>query len=370
MLKIYGFIITLCLAICLALAGCASTTPGVSVKDYLKQQEDQLHNSANDTDQQTMLSELAAMSTVTKNQVYTEFDGVPEYLIGPQDELELTLWSTTVPAPYKTIVRNDGTISFSFLDDIKVAGLTARQVDQLITEQLGRYMKQVRLDVSVITYASKSALLFGQINILQTGKSGPGKYPLTGKSTLLDLIVAAGGATKDADLKNVELISHGKRYVINLYEAMLKGDMRQNVVVDNGDMITVPELYNLAERVYVFGEVNNVGIYSYKEAYDLLAALGLAKGFTGTAVKQDVKIIRGYGQDEPPLVLTANLDALLKQGDISQNLKLVNGDVVYVPRTVVGDLNEFIRNTTPLLDYLLKPGAYRDAYADPTKLRF
>jgi len=223
--------------------------------------------------------------------------------------------------------------------------------------------------VSVVTYASKSALLFGQINILQTGKSGPGKYPLTGKSTILDLIVAAGGATKDADLKNVELISKGKRYTINLYEAMLKGDMRQNVVVDNGDMITVPELYNLAERVYVFGEVNNVGIYAYKEAYDLLAALGLAKGFTGSAVKQDVKIIRGYGQGEPPIVLTANLDTLLKQGDISQNLKLVNGDVVYVPRTVVGDLNEFIRNTTPLLEYLLYPGTYRDTYSDPDRLR-
>lgn len=369
MVKIDGFLITLTLAAWLVLAGCTATTPGISVKEYLQQQEKQLHSATGDMNRQTMLTELSALSTVTENQVYSEVEGVAEYLIGPQDELELTLWSTTVPTPYKTIVRNDGTISFSFLDDIKVAGLTARQVDQLVTEQLGRYMKQVRLDVAVITYVSKSALLFGEINILQTGKSGPGKYPLTGKSTLLDLIVAAGGTTKDADLKNVELITKGKRYTINLYQAMLKGDMRQNVVVDNGDMITVPELTNLAERVYVFGEVNNVGIYSYKEAYDLLAALGLAKGFTGIAVKEDVKIIRGYGQGEP-IVLSANLDALLKQGDISQNLKLMNGDVVYVPRTKVGDLNEFIKNTTPLLEYLLYPGKYRDSYSSPDTLRF
>lgn len=369
MQKIYIYTITFALAVWLAVAACTPTAPGIPVQEYLQRQESQLQNAADDTDRQKMLAELAAKSSVTRNQVYTEIDGTPEYLIGPQDELELTQWTTTVPTPYKTIVRNDGTISFSFLDDIKVTGLTAQQVDQLVTEKLGRYMKQVRLDVSVITYASKSALLFGEINILQTGQSGPGKYSLTGKRRLLDLIVAAGGTTKDADLKNVELISGGKRYTINLYEAMLKGDMSQNVVVDNGDMITVPELTNLAERVYVFGEVNNVGIYPFEEAYDLLAALGLAKGLTGIAIKQDVKIIRGYGKGEP-IILSANVDALLKQGDISQNLKLMNGDVVYVPRTKVGDLNEFIKNTVPLLDYLLYPGTLRDSYSSPDALRY
>ena len=45
--------------------------------------------------------------------------------------------------------------------------------------------------------------------------------------------------------------------------------------------------------------------------------------------------------------------------------------VVYVPRTAIGDINEFIVNTTPLLDYLLYPDTYRDAYFNPdSHLRF
>jgi hypothetical protein len=49
---------------------------------------------------------------------------------------------------------------------------------------------------------------------------------------------------------------------------------------------------------------------------------------------------------------------------------LRNGDIVWVPRILIGDINEFIRNTIPLLDYLLVPSRYRDAYGDPTQMRF
>jgi len=50
------------------------------------------------------------------------------------------------------------------------------------------------------------------------------------------------------------------------------------------------------------------------------------------------------------------------QGELAQNIPLKNGDVVYVPRSTIGDIKEFIINTTPLLNYLLIPGDYRDAY--------
>ena len=86
----------------------------------------------------------------------------------------------------------------------------------------------------------------------------------------------------------------------------------------------------------------------------------------------DVKIIRGYEEDRnKPIILAANLDEILKRGDMAQNIPLQNGDVVYVPRTAIGDLNEFIRNTVPLLDYMLYPDKYRNAYFNPdTMLRF
>jgi hypothetical protein len=56
---------------------------------------------------------------------------------------------------------------------------------------------------------------------------------------------------------------------------------------------------------------------------------------------------------------------------MSQNVRLKSGDVVYVPRMIIGDINEFINNTTPLLNYLLIPGTYRSTYMlDQNRLRW
>jgi len=331
-----------------------------------------------DVDRKKEMDEaIAGMSQVVENSVFTEARGVPEYKIGPGDVLTITLWDQAKPVPYKNAVRPDGKISYSYMDDILVAGRTSHEVDETLSNALKKYIRNPRVDVVVTKYQSKSALLFGQINRLQTGISGPGKYPLMGKTKILDFIVMAGGPIigeefANADLKRVEVVRKGKSYTINLYQAMFKGDLSQNIVIDDGDIITVPELPTFGERVYVFGEVNSQGIYRLKDAYDLLAAVSKAGGTTRVAVDSEIKIIRGYNEDRTkPIILSANLDEILKKGDIAQNIPLLDGDVVYIPRTIIGDINEFIINTTPLLDYLLYPDTYRDAYFNPdTMLRF
>ncbi len=340
--------------------GCTSSYPNLtSVKEYHAQVELESWETPEANEEQRQ--DIEQMRDTKKNLVFIEEDGLPHYRIGPEDVLELTFWEGTKPNLFITKVRPDGTISYSFLDDIMVSGLTALQVDKELTQRLKRYLRNVRIDVAVTKYESKNALLFGEINILQTGKSGPGKYALRGRMTVLDLIVDAGGYTQDSDLKNVELVREGKQYTLNLYEAMFKGDMTQNVVIDDGDVVTVPELPEFGERVYVFGEVLDEGIYAHDDAFDLLAALGKAKGTLPTAMRGEIKIIRGYAKGEP-VILTASLDDILDRGDIRQNIPLIDGDVVYVPRSAIGDVNEFILNTTPLLDYLFYPNRYKEAY--------
>jgi polysaccharide export outer membrane protein len=278
------------------------------------------------------------------------------------------------------------------MDNVQVSGRTVGEVYEALIEGLKHYIRVPRLEVVIKEYRSRTVLLFGQINKISPGPSGPGKYALRGRTTILDLIVSAGGPVTgrggtftgagqtqvvmgdeggNADLRNVELLRNGRRFTLNLYDVMFKGDASQNVIVDAGDIITVPELPVFGERVYVLGEVNAQGIYRLKDASDLLASLSLAGGPTGQAVKSDIKIIREYQERKgDPIILSASYDAITKQGDIAQNVALRNGDIVWVPRILIGDINEFIRNTIPLLDYLLIPARYRDTYGDPTKMRF
>jgi polysaccharide biosynthesis/export protein len=377
------------------LSACTFEKAGISVKDF--QETSGVVTDAQRLAQQKELDEITKMSQVTENSVFTQRRGIPEYIIGPGDVLTINYWIpytiTTARTEegfkqnsYTVIVRQEGKISYLFGDDIPVAGYTVNEVREILTDQLKNYIRNPRIEVIVKEYRSKTALLFGQINILQTGTSGPGKYPLTGKTTILDLIVTAGGpiSGKDttlggvnpgnADLKNVELVRKSKRYTINLYNAMFKADATQNVIIDDGDVVTVPELPYYAERIYVFGEVNRPGIFRLKDAPDLLSAIAQAGNYTLIAVKPDVKIIREYKErGGKPIILSANLDQILKRGDLSQNITLKDGDLVYVPRRIIGDINEFIINTTPLMEYLYRyPAGFRDQYwMNPeNKLRF
>jgi len=357
------------LVLCMSLSnGCTEAIQGIPVKDI------QPAVSSGELPFRTpaMKKELVQMSRVTENAVFTEKRGYPEYKIGALDILEIT---SRVGSEYKTdtvMVRSDGTISYAFVDDLAVEGLTLSEVDARLSERLSVFIRNPRIDIVVKEFKSKSALVMGEVGAFRYAhyQAASGRIYLNGKMTLLDLVVMAGGYTKDADIKKVKLIRRDKSYYINLYDLVYRGEVEQNVIIDDGDVIDVPELPEYGERVYVLGEVNRQGVYSLKDVPDLLAALSFAGSYTRRAVEENTLIIRGYQPGTKPLILTADVGAILKKGDISQNVPLMDGDIVYIPRKRIGDINEFILNTVPLLDYLLYPGRYRDAYGSYEHLRF
>lgn len=179
----------------------------------------------------------------------------------------------------------------------------------------------------------------------------------------MDLIAQAGGYTEDADIKVTRLIRGGRTYIINLFDIIEKGDATQNFIIDDGDIIDMSELPEFGERVYVLGEVINQGVYSLRDAQDLVGAIALAGSITRLATEENTLIVREYEPGKKPLIMMADLRAILRQGDLSQNIPLEDGDLVYVPRMLIGDINDWIANTTPLLDFLLYPKRLQDAYS-------
>ena len=107
---------------------------------------------------------------------------------------------------------------------------------------------------------------------------------------------------------------------------------------------------------------NAQGIYPLKDARDLLGAISLAGSYTPLAKEENTLIVRGYTPGKRPLVMMSDLNDLLRKADLSQNISLEDGDLVYVPRMLIGDINDWITNTIPLLDFLLYPSRYQDAY--------
>ena len=362
----------LVLVFLLSLSSCSSSTAiqGTPVNQVATLQ-DRVEVTRLQTDQN--LEALVRMSQAKENTVFETVTGIPEYRIGAGDILEISSYTGDKVTTTTATVDSRGRVSYSFLDHVKVEGLTSSQLDDLLTAKLSAYVRTPRISVQVKEFNSKSASIIGEFSSLRNvsyGKGASGRINLRGKTTLTDLIALGGGYTLDGDIKNIKLVRKGKSYLINLYDIIEKGDENQNVIIDEGDVVSIPELPTFGERVYVLGEVNSQGIYPLKEAQDLLAALALAGNTNRLAKEENTLIVRGYEPGKPPLVMMADVKSLLRKADISQNVRLRDGDLVYVPRMLIGDINDWILNITPLLNIILYPGDFEEQYAAVPYLKY
>ena len=286
-----------------------------------------------------------------ENSVYTTICGYPEYKIGPGDVLVISLWEGRAQKEYPVRVQVDGTISFSYTTDMNVQDLTPTQIRQKIMESSKEYFRRPNVNVEVLEYNSKMASLLGQIRDLQRSNTGPGQYALTGKTYVVDFISKHGGPTDRADLAQVKVVrANGRTFYLNLYTAMFEGDVKQNIVLDDGDVVYVPLLSVSARKFFVLGEVVNPGIYELKDEVKILEAIMMAGGFTDRASLTSVVIIRG-DLTKPEVVFT-NINKLIHQGDQSENISVHTGDIVYVSRHFIGDVNYVMSQIIPSLSTL------------------
>ena len=116
---------------------------------------------------------------------------------------------------------------------------------------------------------------------------------------------------------------------VNLNELLEAGDARNNIVLQGGDIVTVPH----AGIVYVLGAVAHPGgfvVTNDREQLSTLKALALAGGLNPTARKHQAVIIRkdAAGQQHQVIV---DLGKVLKQE--TEDVKLQASDVLYVPQS-------------------------------------
>jgi polysaccharide export outer membrane protein len=158
------------------------------------------------------------------------------YVIGPEDVLYIYVWkednlSRTVP------VRMDGMISIPLVDDIKAAGMTPLQLKEVLLAKLREFVETP--DVTVIVSEANSFRVYVQGEV-----KTPGVFKLRTETSLVQLIVMAGGFTDWANQKKITIMRKegGKdsRIVVN-YKKIVEGDEgARDVLLKSGDIIIIP----------------------------------------------------------------------------------------------------------------------------------
>ena len=159
-----------------------------------------------------------------------------DYVIGPEDVLYIHVWkeatlSRTVP------VRIDGNISLPLIDDVRAAGLTPLQLKEVLTEKLKKFVDSPDVSVTVMEANSFKVYVSGEVK-------SPGIFRLRSETSLMHIIIMAGGFTEWADRTRILIIrkfdGKEKRTIVN-YKKIMKGeDSRSNIVLKAGDIIVVP----------------------------------------------------------------------------------------------------------------------------------
>ncbi len=161
-----------------------------------------------------------------------------EYQVGPNDVLSIVVWKQPDISVAQIPVRPDGRVSLPLAGEIRVSGLTARQIKEVVTERLKEYVTEPNVTVIVLQVNYPVAYVMGEV-------TRPGPVPIRQDTTVLQLISMAGGFTTFADRDGVKILRRekGKEYRLKFdYNGVVKGKHpEQNLIVRPGDVILVSD---------------------------------------------------------------------------------------------------------------------------------
>ncbi|HLW60016.1 MAG TPA: SLBB domain-containing protein [bacterium] len=197
----------------------------------------------------------------------------------------------------------------------------------------------------------------------------PGRIRLKGNMRVLDALLMAGGLTDRASVTQARLVrATGASQDLLLDDLLLDQNTGFNVPLKAGDTLYIPE--ELDNKFYVLGDVRAPGAFVIKGQVTMLQAIAMAGGpQPGPGTAKTVYIVRRRGTGPnvlasvpnggdlvagPPVTTTtalpngrgalisADLQAMLRTGDISQDVPVEPGDVVVVPQNKVNGIQTIV----------------------------
>ena len=165
-----------------------------------------------------------------------------KYLIGAGDSLNIFVWrNPEVSGTF--VVRPDGMITTSLVEDIQVSGNTPTQLARSIEKILSEYYRDPVVTVTVNGFVGPFS---EQIRVIGEAAEPQG-VSYKKNMTLLDVMIQVGGLTEFADGNGATLVrvenGQQKQYDILIDDLIKNGRIEANVDVLPGDIIVIPETW-------------------------------------------------------------------------------------------------------------------------------
>lgn len=294
------------------------------------------------------------------------------YVLGPGDEIQLTMFGQPelFTSNYRVLV--DGTVSLPLIGRVPVVGRSIGQAEREISLRYTRLYRRPYVTMVLVNARTVTLAVTGEVR-------RPGTYPVDSPTqipTVTQLIQLAGGASQSADLSNVivrrpQLNGSVQNIPVDLLRLLREGDLSQNLELRDKDTVVIQATTEIDRRnsllvsnasfsadrsepinIAIVGEVYRPGPHTIRpgsadvrdagtlgnsraassELPTVTQAIQTAGGIKPEANIREVKVIRRPHNGEPQLI-DVDLWKLLKEGDLSQDIALQAGDTIEVPKS-------------------------------------
>ena len=324
-------------------------------------------------------------------------DNLPrnDYIIGPGDELRISISREYPELKSNVLIDGEGTIYLPRLLRIYVSGLSINELNSLLNKAYEKFVKFPNVEVQITKYRPISVFVQGEVEspglkVLKGSLSLPetkvssmddvdGFFPnqlertnnVSGNfiqyfPTVFDAVQKSGGITTFSDLKNIQVIRKNNisegggeiSTILNLEDLLLYGDNKQNIRIYDSDVIKIPSLKNANPlnlnkailsnlnpkyiNVLISGRVNNPGIITVSKSSVLTDAVGMAGGTK--ILKGPVTFLR-FERDGKIDKRKFKFNKKAKRGSYS-NPFLKQSDVIMIGKGVLASSNEVISEVT------------------------
>ncbi len=219
---------------------------------------------------------------------------------------------------------------------------------------------QVDFDAQTLTAAGDAAddgssiKVFGEVH-------RPGLFGFKDGSSVVDMLMRAGGVTRFAGVEQIRVVSSGEPKPFNLREFLDTGNNALMPALNAGDTIFVPQeseqINKGARTVYVMGNVSKPGAFETKDGASFFDILANAGGPTRFADIRRIQILKLNGA-----VVDFDLQAYTNAKGAVPLPSIVPGDAILVPEKT--DMNEKSwLNVAPeravrIIGAVVRPGRY------------
>lgn len=290
------------------------------------------------------------------------------YRLGPSDEITIDVWGASENR-YEVTLSRQGVVRIDRLKPMYLSGLTLAAAERKIRNVFSSIYtglstdspseSKVYLDVNLQKARSIVVNIAGSVE-------APGTYTISGFSSVLNALYAAGGPTENGSYRDISILRNGKEVTsIDLYDFFVKGTYPSFFLNDQDVIVVAPH----HKRITVEGAFKNTGRFEALENETIENLLSYTGGFSSTAYKKAVYVDRVVELQREIIKIEhkAYVTAQLSDGDTVEaktvtdkytNRISVSGEV-YLP-------GNYPFNETPTLSTLLKSasGLTPDAYSE------